>query len=134
MLYTAHHSFKNSYKINNPDILKSNTSNLNSCKKALFLRKMEEIEYMGSSSTELILTCGEKRTDLLKEQATKCRHCPQPAKIHLPYTKLDLCASHFTHLLEKRVKYTVRKYKLIQAKEKIVIGVSGGKLFEKQYH
>ncbi|MDO8428098.1 MAG: TIGR00269 family protein [Candidatus Diapherotrites archaeon] len=82
---------------------------------------------MGSTSTELILTCGEKRTDILKEQAVQCRHCSQPAKIHLPYTKLDLCANHFTHLLEKRVKYTVRKYKLIQAKEKIVIGVSGGK-------
>jgi tRNA-5-methyluridine54 2-sulfurtransferase len=74
-----------------------------------------------------VLTCEEKRTDTLDNKDIQCRSCKQPAKITLPYGKLSYCPTHFTGLIDKRVKSTIRKFNLINAGEKIVVGVSGGK-------
>ncbi len=92
-------------------------------KTRLFLRKSLYEHIMG----EAVLTCADKRLDTDVQVQAPCRVCKVPSQITLPYGKVSLCGHHFTRLVEKRVKATIRKYKLIQAGEKIVVGVSGGK-------
>lgn len=57
----------------------------------------------------------------------KCVKCGKPAKITLSYGPHRFCTEHFNEFFEKRVRKTMRKYRLIKSKEKIAVGVSGGK-------
>ncbi|RJQ17974.1 tRNA 2-thiocytidine biosynthesis protein TtcA [Candidatus Woesearchaeota archaeon] len=51
----------------------------------------------------------------------KCKQCPQNAVFQ------DLCKHHFILDFEKKVKDTIKKYKLLDKKESVVVACSGGK-------
>ena len=53
----------------------------------------------------------------------RCTKCKQSAVFLNP----TYCKKHFIASVEKKVKQTIQKYKLLKKKDKIVVGVSGGK-------
>ena len=57
----------------------------------------------------------------------KCEKCGAKTALTLPYGPHYFCEKHFTAFFENRFKKTVRKYKLIKPKEKILVALSGGK-------
>ncbi|MFA5076931.1 MAG: TIGR00269 family protein [Candidatus Micrarchaeia archaeon] len=57
----------------------------------------------------------------------KCSACGKPAAIRLAYAARHLCAGCFVKYFEKRFLDTVREYRMIRPREKIAIGLSGGK-------
>ncbi|WP_457753358.1 TIGR00269 family protein [Thermococcus sp.] len=57
----------------------------------------------------------------------KCSKCGKEAVYHARYEGKYYCHKHFNEMVEKKVKQTVRKYRMIKRGERIVVGVSGGK-------
>lgn len=51
----------------------------------------------------------------------KCRRCSQKALC------ASYCKKHFLIYFERKVKQTIQKYQLIHKKDKVLVGVSGGK-------
>ena len=63
----------------------------------------------------------------IKMRRKFCRFCSEFAATTIKYSGLPLCKKHFVEYLEKRVFKTVKKYRMIQEGERILLGVSGGK-------
>ncbi|MFH1588004.1 MAG: TIGR00269 family protein [Candidatus Diapherotrites archaeon] len=57
----------------------------------------------------------------------KCNKCSQESIISLPYGPHHFCKNHFLEFFEKKVRKTIRVNKLINAGDKVLVGVSGGK-------
>lgn len=57
----------------------------------------------------------------------KCTFCGNNAVYVRPYDKLALCIKHFNEQMVRRVQRTITKYKMFGRKDRIAIGVSGGK-------
>jgi len=57
----------------------------------------------------------------------KCRVCGKEANIRLSAYNTALCADDFLTFFERRVTRTVQKYKLIDAADRPLVAVSGGK-------
>lgn len=62
-----------------------------------------------------------------EKKAVFCDKCKQKPVIKLSYGPHNFCKNHFNKFFENRFKKTIRKYKLIKSKEKILIALSGGK-------
>ncbi|MEI7961371.1 MAG: TIGR00269 family protein [archaeon] len=60
-------------------------------------------------------------------EINKCDKCGEKSSITLAYGPHYYCKRHFTQFFEKRFRKTIRKYKLFNQKEKILIALSGGK-------
>jgi len=56
-----------------------------------------------------------------------CDKCKSKPVIYLPYAKVHLCKKHFSELFEKRIKRTIREYKMLKKGDKVGLGLSGGK-------
>jgi tRNA-5-methyluridine54 2-sulfurtransferase len=57
----------------------------------------------------------------------RCRKCQAPATVFLARHHVTLCAEHFLEYVQKIVKKTIKKYKMINPYEKVAVAVSGGK-------
>ncbi len=57
----------------------------------------------------------------------KCSYCDKPAVITLRYAGRNYCKSHFSRLMWKRFKRTVRNNKLFKEGQKVGVALSGGK-------
>ncbi len=58
----------------------------------------------------------------------KCSRCSDKAVVELGYLGERLCAEHFSELFEKKVRRTIGKARMLdRKKDKIAVGVSGGK-------
>ena len=57
----------------------------------------------------------------------KCSVCGKPAVYTAKYEGKSYCAEHFLEWFDRRVRKTIRKYKMFGKKEHIVVAVSGGK-------
>ncbi len=57
----------------------------------------------------------------------KCRKCKQKADIFIPHHRLPLCNNHFIEWFEDYLLRTIKKYKMFQKKEKVLVAISGGK-------
>ena len=57
----------------------------------------------------------------------KCSVCGRPAVYVAKYEGKAYCADHFLKWFDKRVRKTIRKYRMFGPKEHIVVAVSGGK-------
>jgi len=57
----------------------------------------------------------------------KCKVCGGKAVISLRAYNIALCANDFVSFLENRVFKTIKKYRLIDDNDKLIIAVSGGK-------
>jgi len=78
---------------------------------------------MGSNINQI-----QKITKNSKNKEIKtCDKCKKKAVINLAYGPHKFCEYHFNKFFENRFKKTIRKYKLIKSKEKILIALSGGK-------
>ena len=55
-----------------------------------------------------------------------CKDCNKKS-VYVTQSGTKFCKSCFIHYIERKVLKTIRIYKLIQKKDNIVIGVSGGK-------
>ncbi len=55
----------------------------------------------------------------------KCK-CGKEAIIFRPYEGRALCKEHFIYSFEKKVKKTIREFKLVEKNDKIAVGLSGG--------
>lgn len=56
-----------------------------------------------------------------------CEKCSKPAVMQLPYGPHAFCKQHFLSFFEKRVRKNINYNKLVESKDRIAIGVSGGK-------
>ncbi len=66
-------------------------------------------------------------TNKTKNEVKTCDKCKKKVVINLAYGPHKFCEYHFNQFFENRFKKTIRKYKLIKSKEKILIALSGGK-------
>lgn len=57
----------------------------------------------------------------------KCSVCGKPAVYVAKYEGKAYCPEHFLEWFDRRVRKTIRKYRMFGKKEKIVVAVSGGK-------
>ncbi len=57
----------------------------------------------------------------------KCSVCGKPAIYVAKYEGKAYCADHFLKWFDKRVRKTIRKYRMFGPREHIVVAVSGGK-------
>ncbi|MEE9409832.1 MAG: TIGR00269 family protein [Candidatus Heimdallarchaeota archaeon] len=57
----------------------------------------------------------------------RCTSCENDAMYVRPYDKQALCVLHFNEHMLRRLKRSISKYKMFGRKERIAIGVSGGK-------
>ncbi len=57
----------------------------------------------------------------------KCTLCGNQAVYLRPYDKLSLCIHHFNEQMRKRVQKTITKNKMFGRRDRIAIGISGGK-------
>lgn len=57
----------------------------------------------------------------------RCKFCEKDAYIRLHYPKMLLCKGHFIAYFERKVKRTIKKYRLLKPDERILVVVSGGK-------
>lgn len=56
-----------------------------------------------------------------------CKNCKNKPVIKLPNSNVSLCKNHFNRYIEKKVRKTIREYKLIDKKDIVATAVSGGK-------
>ncbi|MCG3220246.1 MAG: TIGR00269 family protein [Candidatus Heimdallarchaeota archaeon] len=56
-----------------------------------------------------------------------CAFCDKQAVYVRPYDKIALCKQHFNEQVVKRVQKTLTRYKMLKRRDRIAIGVSGGK-------
>ncbi|MDD2778135.1 MAG: TIGR00269 family protein [Methanocellales archaeon] len=57
----------------------------------------------------------------------RCDKCYHTAIIHQKYSGMHLCKRHFEKDVERKVKHSIRRYKLIERGDIIVFALSGGK-------
>ncbi len=57
----------------------------------------------------------------------KCDLCGRRAVIHQRFANRHLCKRHFVEHFERRVKYAIKKFNMIEKGDKIAIALSGGK-------
>jgi len=59
---------------------------------------------------------------------SKCRRCrSKQGEIHIPYANMILCPDCFIDFYVKRIKKTVKKYRMFRKGETVGVAVSGGK-------
>ena len=56
-----------------------------------------------------------------------CKNCAIKPVLLLPNSNIKLCSSCFTKYFEKKVYKTIRKYHLLEKKERVAVALSGGK-------
>ncbi len=57
----------------------------------------------------------------------KCSYCNNSVLIQRKYSGENLCQQCFVNNIEKNVNNTISKYKMLNPKDKIIVGLSGGK-------
>jgi len=57
----------------------------------------------------------------------KCSHCSRDAVYYQRHSGRHLCKRHFLNDFLRRVKRSIKKYRMIEREEKIALAVSGGK-------
>jgi uncharacterized protein (TIGR00269 family) len=57
----------------------------------------------------------------------KCRKCHKKAIHFQPYSGAHLCAPHLIEDIERKVKHTIRKHRMIEKGDTIALALSGGK-------
>ena len=57
----------------------------------------------------------------------KCSYCSNNAVYHRKISNEFVCKIHFCETIEKKIRKTVRKHKMFTPKDKIAVGLSGGK-------
>ncbi len=57
----------------------------------------------------------------------RCRKCSEEAVIHLRSHRLALCREHFFERFLSVVKRTIKEYRLLSKRDRVLVAVSGGK-------
>jgi uncharacterized protein (TIGR00269 family) len=56
-----------------------------------------------------------------------CSRCKKKEIVELPYVNQKLCEECFVRFFEKRIRRTIRRYELLDPKDKVCVALSGGK-------
>ncbi len=56
-----------------------------------------------------------------------CSKCKRPAVTYIRHANLHLCSKHFIDYFERKVKYAIKKFNMIESGDRIAIALSGGK-------
>ena len=59
--------------------------------------------------------------------AMRCDKCYHTAIVHQKYSGMHLCKMHFEEDVERKVKQSIRRYKMIEQEDIIAVALSGGK-------
>lgn len=57
----------------------------------------------------------------------KCQRCSKNAVIYQKYSNAHLCKLHFIEDVERKIKRDIRKFRMIERGDRIVVALSGGK-------
>ncbi len=57
----------------------------------------------------------------------KCIKCSSKAFVYLRYANARFCKEHYIEFFTRRVKRTIKKFRMIREGEKVLVAVSGGK-------
>ncbi len=57
----------------------------------------------------------------------RCSHCRRRAIYYQRHSGRHLCKKHFLYDFEKRVRYAIKKYSMVESGDRIAIALSGGK-------
>ncbi|WP_457548776.1 TIGR00269 family protein [Archaeoglobus sp.] len=57
----------------------------------------------------------------------RCDRCKRHAVTYIRHANMHLCARHFVEYFERKVKYAIKKYNMIESGDRIAIALSGGK-------
>jgi uncharacterized protein (TIGR00269 family) len=57
----------------------------------------------------------------------KCKKCSREAVVKLKHYNLSLCEEHFYEFFEERVKKAIKKFRMFDENDRILVAVSGGK-------
>jgi len=57
----------------------------------------------------------------------RCRKCGEKAVIHLHQHRLALCQAHFLQWLPEQIEHSIRRYKMFEKSDHVLVAVSGGK-------
>ncbi len=56
-----------------------------------------------------------------------CSKCKRQAVTYIRHANMHLCAKHFVEYFEKKVKFAINKFKMIESGDRIAVALSGGK-------
>ncbi|HSB46773.1 MAG TPA: TIGR00269 family protein [Candidatus Bilamarchaeum sp.] len=54
-------------------------------------------------------------------------HCGAEPSVFLHYSQKHMCSEHFMMMFDKRVRKTVREFKMLKKGDRVAVGLSGGK-------
>ncbi len=57
----------------------------------------------------------------------KCKLCGERAVVKIRYAKTYLCPKHFTEFIERKVKKSLIRYRMVSRGSKMAVAISGGK-------
>lgn len=57
----------------------------------------------------------------------RCDRCRKPAVTYIRHANVHLCSRHFTEYFERKVKYAIKRFKMVESGDKVAIALSGGK-------
>ncbi len=63
----------------------------------------------------------------MKELGRRCSLCNKKAVVYIPYQRRYYCKDHFVEFLINKVRSTIKRYKLIKNRDKVLVALSGGK-------
>ncbi len=63
----------------------------------------------------------------MRELRRKCSLCGKEAVVYIPYQRRYYCKEHFIEFLVNKVRSTIKRYKLIRSRDKVLVALSGGK-------
>lgn len=57
----------------------------------------------------------------------KCQRCSKSAVIYQKYSNAHFCGTHFISDVERKIKRDIRKFRMVERGDRIVVALSGGK-------
>ncbi|MEB3788992.1 MAG: adenine nucleotide alpha hydrolase family protein [Desulfurococcales archaeon] len=57
----------------------------------------------------------------------KCSICGKPAVVDLRYARRRFCAEHFIEFVERKIERSIKEYKMIGKRDRVIAAISGGK-------
>ncbi|MDI6902524.1 MAG: TIGR00269 family protein [Methanocellales archaeon] len=57
----------------------------------------------------------------------RCDKCDHVAIVHQKYSGMHLCKRHFMEDVERKIKHSIRRYKMIEQEDIVAVALSGGK-------
>ncbi|MEM4478566.1 MAG: ATP-binding protein [Candidatus Methanomethylicaceae archaeon] len=57
----------------------------------------------------------------------KCHYCSSESSTYIKYAKMHLCKEHFINFIDRKIESSLKRYKMLEEKSKLLLAISGGK-------